>query len=91
MADEPLARRLLRAVEEGSMNMGSFLQKLQATGGLLRVRAVLALGLTGIGGAFLLIHEAMPPGEFIVIWASATAFYFGNRAAEGANGNPPAG
>jgi hypothetical protein len=53
---------------------------LTGTGGLLRVRAALALGLTGIGGAYLLLNQELPPGEFLVLWTAATMFYFGARS-----------
>ncbi len=68
--------------------MGSFLQRLQETGGLLRVRALAMLGFTGIGGAYMLIHEAMPPDTFNILWAGTVAYYFGTRGASGGgNGN----
>jgi len=57
------------------------LKVLFADGGLLRVRAVLAILLTGIGGGYLLVNEALPPGEYNVLWASAIAWYFGGRSA----------
>ena len=50
-------------------------------GGLLRVRGLLALGMTGIGGAYLLINEAMPPSAFVALWAAAQGYYFGTRGA----------
>lgn len=62
------------------------LGKLLDTGGLLRVRSVLALGLTGIGGAFLLLNETMPPEAYNIIWVGAVTFYFSTRAAENSNG-----
>ena len=58
----------------------NFVNALTSEGGLLRVRAVLALGLTGIGGGFLLANMEMPPGEFVVIWTGAISFYFGSRS-----------
>lgn len=60
--------------------MNAIWTTLTGTGGLLRVRSALALGLTGIGGAYLLLNQALPPGEYNVIWASAIAWYFGTRA-----------
>lgn len=56
------------------------LSGLVGTGGLLRVRALLALSLTVIGGWFLLLHQTMPPGEFNIIWSASIAWYFGTRA-----------
>jgi len=55
------------------------LDTLTGEGGLLRVRAGLALAMTGIGGAYLLINETMPPAEFNLLWSAATAYYFGTR------------
>lgn len=52
---------------------------LTGEGGLLRVRAWIALGMTGIGGAFLLINQVMPPAEFNLMWATSIAYYFGTR------------
>lgn len=67
--------------------MGNFfaqtLGRMLDTGGLLRVRAVLVQSLTGIGGAFLLINETMPPDVFNVMWAASLAYYFGTRGASG--------
>ena len=48
-------------------------------GGIVRVRALLALGLTAIGGAFLLMELEMPPSEFNILWGSVLAYYFGTR------------
>lgn len=56
------------------------LSGLVGTGGLLRVRAVLVLGLTVIGGWHILMYQAMPPGEFNVMWSSGIIFYFATRA-----------
>jgi len=53
---------------------------LTGEGGLLRVRAGLALGLTIIGGWFLISNEAMPPNEFNILWGMATSYYFATRA-----------
>jgi len=50
-------------------------------GGLLRVRSVLALGFTGIGGAQLLLHQTMPPDAFNVMWTGVVAYYYGTRGA----------
>lgn len=50
-----------------------------ADGGLLRVRGLLALGFTAIGGVYLLTQNAMPPQEFNVLWSGAVFYYFGNR------------
>jgi hypothetical protein len=52
---------------------------LTGTGGLLRVRALLALGLTGFGGVYLLLNEALPPEAFTVLWALAIRWYFESR------------
>ena len=57
----------------------TMLGKLLDTGGLLRVRAALALVLTGGGIAFLLTQQIMPPPEYNLIWGSAVAYYFGTR------------
>ena len=59
--------------------MNALLEKLTADGGMLRVRALLALGMTGIGGGFMLANGEMPPGEFNVLWGGSIAYYFGAR------------
>lgn len=56
---------------------------LTSEGGFFRVRAALALGLTGFGGAYVLLNETMPPEAFTVIWTGAVAYYFGTRGAAG--------
>jgi hypothetical protein len=61
--------------------MNTILRGLFGEGGLLRVRALLALMLSGVGGAYLLLNEALPPGEFLVLWTGAVAYYFGGRTA----------
>jgi hypothetical protein len=60
-----------------------FLNTLTNEGGLLRVRAQLVLWLTGIGGGYLLAYQALPPPEYMLIWATAAAYYFGTRGASG--------
>lgn len=55
------------------------LEPLTAEGGLLRVRALLALGMTGIGGFYLIDNLTMPPTEFSLMWVAAQAWYFGTR------------
>ncbi len=50
-------------------------------GAPLRVRGLLALGFTGIGGAFLLVNQEMPPDAYNIMWTGSVAFYFGNRGA----------
>ncbi len=57
--------------------------RLTRTGGLLRVRAVLALTLTGVGGAYMLLNQAMPPGEYNVLWAMSVTHYYATRGGEG--------
>ena len=52
---------------------------LTGEGGLLRVRAAIVLSLTAFGGIYLLDQQAMPPGEFNILWGSALAYYFGTR------------
>jgi len=52
---------------------------LTGVGGLLRVRAALALGLTGGGIGYLLANNVMPPEAYNVIWVGALAYYFGTR------------
>ena len=59
----------------------SIWSNLTGEGGLLRVRAVLVVALTTIGGVYLLDNQAMPPGEFNVLWVSSIAYYFGTRGA----------
>ena len=53
--------------------------KLFGTGGLLRVRAILVIGLTLIGGIYLLLFEQMPPGEYNVLWSASVLHYFATR------------
>lgn len=53
------------------------------TGGILRVRAILAIGLTAIGGAYLLLNQAMPPGEYNVLWGMGVSYYFATRGSNG--------
>lgn len=65
---------------EAEHKPSQLLSGLVGEGGLLRVRAVLSLGLTVIGGWYLLLHQTMPPGEFNVMWASSIIFYFATRA-----------
>lgn len=57
------------------------IQHLFATGGLLRVRALLALALTVGGVLYVLLNLAMPPGEYNVLWGMAIAYYFATRGA----------
>lgn len=59
--------------------LNQFLARLQDEGGLLRVRALLAGSLTGGGIAYLLMNQAMPPGEYNILWGGAVAYYFGTR------------
>ncbi len=62
--------------------IGSLLRSLTSEGGLLRVRAVLAIALTAFGGAYLLENQVMPPAEYNLIWISATTYYFATRGAK---------
>ena len=55
--------------------------RLFEVGGLLRVRAVLVIGLTLIGGMYLLLFEQMPPGEYNVLWSASVLHYFATRGA----------
>lgn len=55
---------------------------LTGTGGLLRVRALLALGITGAVLAMYL-QEISIPGELLVAWTGVTGVYFGSRIANG--------
>lgn len=64
--------------------MSKILDGLFAEGGLLKVRSLLAFGFTGIGGGYMLLHQAMPPDTFNTLWTSAVIYYFATRAA--ANG-----
>ena len=59
--------------------MTKILDGLFGDGGLLRVRSLLAFGFTGIGGGYVLLHQAMPPGEFNTIWTAAVVYYFASR------------
>ena len=52
---------------------------LVGVGGLLRVRSVLVIGLTIIGGLYLLLFEQMPPGEYNVLWVASVMHYFATR------------
>jgi hypothetical protein len=56
------------------------LERLFRDGGLLRVRGLLVLGLTAMGGGYVLAYQAMPPGEYNVLWVGAMAWYFRERA-----------
>jgi hypothetical protein len=62
--------------------IGSVLRSLTAEGGLLRVRAVLAMALTGFGGAYLLTNQTMPPAEYNLLWTAALTYYFATRGAK---------
>jgi len=53
------------------------------TGGFLRVRAAMALGLTGTVIYLFLESETVPP-ELMAAWGSAAGFYYGTRS-NGAN------
>lgn len=53
---------------------------LTATGGLLRVRALLTVGMTLVGGMYLLAYQEMPPPAYTAIWGPTVAFYFITRA-----------
>ena len=63
--------------------IGRIVDSMIGIGGLLRVRAALALGMTGIGGAYVLINQAMPPEGFTVLWSVSVMHYFATRGANG--------
>ena len=57
----------------------NFIHALTAEGGLLRVRAIAFLAMTGGGIGFVLVNNTMPPAEYNLIWASYAGYYFGTR------------
>lgn len=61
--------------------MTKLIDRLTEVGGLFRVRAILALGLTTIGGVYLLVNQAMPPNEYMLLWTAAVTHYFATRGA----------
>lgn len=58
--------------------MKDLVDRLLADGGLLRVRAALALGLTA-AGCLMYVNTGSVPSEFLVIWSGALGHYFGSR------------
>lgn len=48
-------------------------------GGLLRVRAVLAITMTLAGVAYLLAYQEMPPAEYDTPWFLTVSWYFITR------------
>ena len=59
-----------------------FVAGLTSTGGLLRVRALLALGTTAIVLAMFFEGKSIP-GELLVAWTGVMGVYFGSRIANG--------
>lgn len=55
------------------------IERATGVGGWLRVRSGLAIGMTVIGGVYLLDNQVMPPNEFNILWGGAMAYYFGSR------------
>jgi hypothetical protein len=58
--------------------MKELFDKLTADGGLLRVRAALAMGMTA-AGCLMYVNSGTVPSEFLVLWSGAVAHYFGSR------------
>ena len=56
------------------------IERATGVGGWLRVRSGLAIGMTVIGGIYLLDNQVMPPNEFNILWGGAMAYYFGSRS-----------
>ena len=54
---------------------------LMGTGGVLRVRGLLALGITG-AVLFMYVEGTEVPEPVVAIWAGVVAFYFGTRSKE---------
>lgn len=63
--------------------MRNALFAMTGTGGLLRVRAILVMALTGVGGAYILLNQSMPPGEYNVLWSMGITHYFATRGSNG--------
>ncbi|KKL44649.1 hypothetical protein LCGC14_2363570 [marine sediment metagenome] len=53
--------------------------RLTGDGGFLRVRAMIALALTGVV-AYLFLTGGAVPDDLMKAWFAATAFYFGTRS-----------
>lgn len=62
----------------------SMLLRLTEEGGFLRVRAVMALGLTG-AMIYAFVTDKGVPEELFAAWGIAAAFYFGSRTNRNAN------
>ncbi len=60
----------------------SLVANLTGEGGLLRVRAVLALAITAVVLAMFFDEKAIPDA-LLVTWSGVTALYFGSRIASG--------
>ncbi len=52
------------------------IERLLGEGGLLRVRAVLAISMTLGGVAYLLGYHEMPPAEYNTPWLVTLGWYF---------------
>ena len=59
--------------------MNKLIELLTGEGGILRVRALLAFGLTGTV-CFLALSETSVPQEILVLDGTALGFYFAQRA-----------
>jgi len=60
--------------------LSNFLNSLTATGGLLRVRAVITLSLTG-AIVYLFISGDAVPDQLMQAWFGVGGLYFGSRIA----------
>lgn len=65
--------------------MHYIVDKLTMIGGLLRVRAVIALVLTA-AAVYLFVDGQEVPADLQKMWVLATALYFGPRIAQGTGG-----
>ena len=59
---------------------------LAGRGGLLRVRAILALTITGVV-MWMYIDGTAPPEALYAVWGMTLAFYFGNRSGQQSSGD----
>ena len=62
--------------------LGAIWTTLNQEGGLLRVRAVLAISFTVGGIIYILNNMAMPPGEYNIMWTGSVTYYFATRGAQ---------